>query len=218
MKALGGPVLGTGGLLAVHFGRYVAQIEEPNGSVVNRAATLTWIAENRDPNGGGPPSLRDGRLFFVKAHRLVRTHETSELRSAPPATSGRRSESPTEAECLQVAANAKGAKFLEAIPAPKPRRLSGAREILGTCVSTAIFSHRFPSSGRLGAQSRTSSQCSRPSWSPTTMSLVSGAMIAITGASSSSRAISTRLPTSHSRIVLSDEPDASRPSDNRHKA
>jgi hypothetical protein len=42
--------------LAVHFGRYAARIEGPNRAVVNRAATLTWVAENRDPIGSGPPS------------------------------------------------------------------------------------------------------------------------------------------------------------------
>ena len=54
-----------------------------------------------------------------------------------------------------------------------------------------------------GSQSKTSSQCSDPSSSPTTMRFGATATIARTGASSSMRAISTPFLTSHSRTVLS---------------
>ena len=62
---------------------------------------------------------------------------------------------------------------------------------------------RTPRPIERAAQSTTSSQCSSPSPSPATRRLGAMAASAVTGASSSRRAVSAPVAASHSRIVLS---------------
>ena len=68
------------------------------------------------------------------------------------------------------------------------------------------------------AQSAISSQCRHPVASPATTRFGRGVAITLADASSSSRAVAAPAVTSHSRIVLSEEPEASRPSGSTHRA
>ena len=68
------------------------------------------------------------------------------------------------------------------------------------------------------SQAKTSSQCSTPRSSPATIRWGGRVTSALTGASSSRQATSVPAATSHSRTVLSLEPDANHPFGTRQRA